>query len=218
MNLKSPQFRKRLRRVCVVLVCATIMWFFAADWLISSNAEGKLFNYPENCPSADVGLVLGTSPTNRSGTENAFFSLRMDAAAALYKNGKIKYILASGDHGSVDYDETAAMKKALIQRGVPASRIYLDHAGFRTLDSMVRAMKVFGQKRVIVISQQFHNERAIYLGEHVGMKVYGYNARGVRKMRGILTHIRERFARMKVFWDIAFGVEPKFLGPAVKIG
>ncbi|MNV90542.1 vancomycin high temperature exclusion protein [compost metagenome] len=135
----------------------------------------------------------------------------------LYRAGKVKFILVSGDNSNKTYDEPTDMKNALIAAGIPASRIYLDYAGFRTLDSMERALKVFGQKEVIVVSQRFHNERAIYLGEHFGMTVYGYNAQDVAKMGGFKTKTRERFARMKVFWDILFGVDSKFLGTPVNI-
>lgn len=218
MKSLSPKFIKRFRRFLVLFLCFMAVWFFGSDWAIESNTEGKLFSKPEHCPEVKVGLLLGTSPNNRSGSANAYFTNRIEAAVELYKAGKIKYILVSGDHGTVSYDEPSAMRTELVNRGVPSDRIFLDHAGFRTLDSMERALKVFGQKEVIVISQRFHNERAIYLGEHFGMKVYGYNAKDVLKMRGIKTKIRERFARMKVFWDICFGTGALFLGEPVKIG
>jgi SanA protein len=195
-----------------------LVWIIGANWAIASNAGDKTFDTVSNCPKTKVGVVLGTSKTNRSGSENAYFTNRITAVVELYQAGKIEYILVSGDNGSADYDEPTDMKNALIEKGIPEEKIYLDHAGFRTLDSMERALKVFGQKEVIVISQRFHNERAIYLGEHFGMTVYGYNAKDVKKMGGFKTYVREKFARMKVFWDIVFGVNSTFLGAPVKIG
>ncbi len=217
MKLKS-QRSKLIKRIFLFSFLFLVFWFFGAGWAIQSNAEGKIFDRVSECPKVKVALVLGTSRTNKHGNNNLYFSYRIKAAVELYRAGKVKFILVSGDNSIKTYDEPTDMKNALIAAGIPAGRIYLDYAGFRTLDSMERALKVFGQKEVIVVSQRFHNERAIYLGEHFGMTVYGYNAQDVAKMGGFKTKVRERFARMKVFWDILFGVDSKFLGEPVKIG
>ncbi|MBI3237666.1 MAG: YdcF family protein [Flavobacteriia bacterium] len=215
---KSPtKYRTFFKRFYLFLFLFFLVWIIGANWAIASNAGDKTFDTVSECPTTKVGLVLGTSKNNRSGSENAYFTNRITAVVELYQAGKIECILVSGDNGSADYDEPTDMKNALIEKGIPEEKIYLDHAGFRTLDSMERALKVFGQKEVIVISQRFHNERAIYLGEHFGMTVYGYNAKDVKKMGGFKTYVREKFARMKVFWDIVFGVNSTFLGEPVKI-
>ena len=181
--------KKFIKWSILVLLLVFTFGFFRANSIIVSNAEGKLFDRAENCPQAPVALVLGTSKTNKRGNANLYFKYRIEAAAALYKAGKVKYILVSGDNHIKGYDEPTDMKNALIAAGVPESKIYLDYAGFRTLDSMERALKVFGQKKVIVVSQRFHNERAIYLGEHFGMTVYGLNAKDVAKMGGFKTKV-----------------------------
>ncbi len=215
---RKRNWSKIIKRTLIVSLIFGLFWFFGANWAIESNAEGKVFDQVSDCPKVKVALVLGTSRTNKRGNDNLYFSYRIKAAVELYRAGKVKYILVSGDNSITTYDEPTDMKNALVAAGVPANRIFLDYAGFRTLDSMERALKVFGQKEIIVISQRFHNERAIYLGEHFGMTVYGYNAQDVVKMGGFKTKVRERFARMKVFWDIIFGVDSKFLGTPVKIG
>lgn len=208
---------KIIKRTLIFSLLLGLIWFFGANWAIESNAEGKVFDQVNDCPEVKVALVLGTSRLLKHGNDNLYFSYRIKAAVELYRAGKVQYILVSGDNSIATYDEPTDMKNALIAAGIPAKRIYLDYAGFRTLDSMERALKVFNQKEVIVVSQRFHNERAIYLGEHFGMTVYGYNAKDVAKMSGFKTKVRERFARMKVFWDILFGVDSKFLGEPVKI-
>ncbi|MNJ86040.1 vancomycin high temperature exclusion protein [compost metagenome] len=208
---------KIFKRTFIFLFLFGLFWFFGANWAIQSNAEGKVFDQVSDCPKVKVALVLGTSRTNKKGNDNLYFSYRIKAATELYRAGKVEYILVSGDNSTTTYDEPTDMKNALIAAGIPANKIFLDYAGFRTLDSMERALKVFGQKEVMVVSQRFHNERAIYLGEHFGMTVYGYNARDVAKMGGFKTKVRERFARMKVFWDVLFGVDSKFLGEPVTI-
>ncbi|MNJ84464.1 vancomycin high temperature exclusion protein [compost metagenome] len=207
-----------MKRIFLFSFLFVVFWFFGANWAIQSNAEGKIFDRVSECPKVKVAVVLGTSRTNKHGNDNLYFSYRIKAAVELYRAGKVKFILVSGDNSVATYDEPTDMKNALIAAGIPANRIYLDYAGFRTLDSMERTLKVFGQKEVIVVSQRFHNERAIYLGEHFGMTVYGYNAQDVAKMGGFKTKVRECFARMKVFWDMMFGVDSKFLGDPVKIG
>lgn len=214
---RKRNWYKLVKRSLIFLALFGLFWFFGANWAIRSNAEGKLFDHASDCPKVKVALVLGTSRSNRFGSDNLYFTYRIQAAVELYRSGKVQYILVSGDNSIQTYDEPTDMKNALVAAGVPAKRIFLDYAGFRTLDSMERALKVFGQKEVIVVSQRFHNERAIYLGEHFGMTVYGYNAKDVAKLGGFRTKVRERFARMKVFWDILFGVDSKFLGEPVNI-
>ena len=214
---RKRNWTKIIKRALLISFLFLLFWFFGANWAIESNAEKKVFDRVSDCPEVKVALVLGTSKTNARGNDNLYFSHRIKAAVELFRAGKIKYILVSGDNSIKTYDEPTDMKNALISAGIPANRIFLDYAGFRTLDSMERALKVFGQKEIIVVSQRFHNERAIYLGEHFGMTVYGYNAQDVVKMGGFKTKVRERFARMKVFWDILFGVDSKFLGEPVTI-
>ena len=206
------------KRFVLGMLLALGIWFFGANWAIESNAVDKLYNSVAACPKVKVGLLLGTSKTGRGGGDNLYFVHRIEAAVALFKAGKISYIIVSGDNGTESYNETKDMRDALMAAGIPEDHIVLDYAGFRTLDSMERALKVFGQQEVIVISQQFHNERAIYIGEHFGMTVYGFNAKDVTTSRGFRTKFRERFARMKVFWDILWGVESKYLGETVKVG
>lgn len=135
----------------------------------------------------------------------------------MVKAGKVKYIIASGDNSTRQYNEPQEMKEDLIKAGVHPSRIYLDYAGFRTFDSIVRLHEIFGQDSVTVISQQFHNERAIYLASHEGIYAVGFNARDVNREQGMRVQTREKLARVKVFVDYLVGEEPKFLGEKVVI-
>jgi SanA protein len=124
----------------------------------------------------------------------------------------------SGDNDTRGYDEPTDMKRALIQDGVPADKVYCDYAGFRSLDSIVRAKKVFGQERVTIVSQRFHNERCLYLAQSSGLDAVAFNAAGIRFEWALKTYIREAFARVKAVLDVnLLGVGPKFLGPAVSL-
>jgi len=159
-----------------------------------------------------VGLLLGTS-RYAYGHPNLYFVNRINAAAELYRAGKVKSILISGDNSMASYNEPQDMKEALVAAGVNAEDIYLDYAGFSTLDSVVRASKVFNIKSLTVISQQFHCERAIYIARAHGINAVGYAAKDVSGALATRVKFREYLARAKAVMDIAIiGTEPKYYG------
>lgn len=190
---------------------------FTANYSIVKNAEDKTFSSIQNIGYNKVGLVLGTSKMLKSGHINLYFKYRVEATVDLYKNGKIDYVLVSGDNGNKNYDEPTDFKDELIKNGIPEDKIFLDYAGFRTLDSVVRAKEIFGQSSITIISQKFHNERAIYLAEKNDITAIGYNAKDLQNKYGWKTRVREYFARTKAFLDILIGVKPKFLGEKIEI-
>lgn len=209
-------FRFLLRPVLVLgVLLIGLAWWCNAH--IASRAAVHLHDDMATLPHNRVGVVLGTSEKVRGGRPNLYFQHRIEAAAALYHAGKVDRLLLSGDNGTIHYNEPWAMRKALIAAGVDSTHITLDHAGFRTLDSMVRAREVFGQQRFTVISQRFHNERAVYLARQAGIDAIGFNARDVDAHRGFRTMLREKAARVKVFWDLAVGTGPRYLGEPVPI-
>ena len=191
-----------------------ILW---ANIKIDTDYEDDITSNIGNLPNEKVGLLLGTSKTLDSGNPNPYFFYRIEAAAELYRAGRIKNIIVSGDNSQKDYNEPEDMKNELIKAGVPADKIYEDFAGFRTLDSVVRAKEIFGQESFIIISQRFHNERAVYIAHQFGIDAYGYNAKDVDQYAGFKTNTREKLARAKVFWDLLFAVEPKFGGEKILI-
>ncbi len=164
-----------------------------------------------------TALLLGTGKTLSNGQPNAYFYNRIQAAADLYKSGKVKYIIVSGDNSQKNYNEPEDMQMALIEYGVPKDNIFLDFAGFRTLDSVVRAKEIFGQNQLIIVSQKFHNERAVFLAKQNGMQAFGYSAPDVNKYAGLKTNLREYLAKAKAYLDLLLGVEPKFGGDKVLI-
>ena len=189
------------------VVCIALM--LICNQIVVNNAEGKVFSDIDSIKYNKVGLLLGTTPQARIGRiTNYFFIYRIDAAEQLYKAGKIEKILISGDDDSLDgINETECMRDSLVARGVPASAIILDGKGYRTICSIVNANKVYGLKSFTIISQQFHNERAIYQAEHLGLDVeniQAYNAKDPKSRLAYLTTIREYFARVKMFIDLWF--------------
>ena len=193
---------------CIILfVCIVVM--MVCNQIVVNNAKGKVFSDIDSIENNKVGLLLGTTPQARIGRiTNAFFTYRIDAAEQLYKRGKIEKILISGDENSLDgVNETECMRDSLVARGIPASDIILDGKGYRTLNSIINANKTFGLKSFTIISQQFHNERAIYQSEHLGLDFEGiqaYNAEMPKSRRAFLTTIREYLARVKMFIDLIF--------------
>lgn len=201
----------------MIFLGISVLFVWWANHKIETETKNFVSYDIQKLPNEKVGLLLGTSKILKSGWKNLYFFNRIDATEQLYKSGKIKYILISGDNSTKDYSEPEDMQAELLKRGIPADKIVLDFAGFRTLDSVVRAKEIFGQNSFIIISQKFHNERAIFLARKYGIEAYGFNAKDVNKYFGFKTKIREYFARVKVFVDFTLGIEPKFGGEKVEI-
>jgi len=208
---------KRINALLLLLIAVMGLFTWYANYTVSNCALGKTFNNATDLPHVKTGLLLGTSKTIANGWPNLYFTQRIAACVQLFKAGKIDYIIVSGDNSRSTYDEPTDMRNALINAGVDSTKIYLDYAGFRTFDSMVRLREIFGQQQVIVISQKFHNERAIYIGQKLGIETYGYNAPDVGKYFGFKTMLREKLARVKVIIDFYLGMKPRFLGERVEI-
>lgn len=209
--------KKRILISLTVLLLGVIAIIFICNKKIVDNAEGKLYSETNTIPFNKVGLLLGTSKFLKSGTENPYYKYRIEATLKLIADSKIKYVIISGDNGTKEYNEPEMMRSDLIKGGIDSAHIILDYAGFRTFDSMVRLKEIFGQSSVTVISQQFHNERAIYTGDKLGITTIGFNAKDVSTTQGLKTQLREKLARVKVFLDFMFGNQVKFLGSKIEI-
>jgi SanA protein len=201
--------------ICLVIIICTAL--FICDRKIKRNAEGKLYTDVNNIPFHKAGILLGTSKFLSNGNLNPYYSFRLNAAVDLLRHQKIKYIIVSGDNSRVDYNEPDLMRADLIKAGIDSTLIYKDFAGFRTFDSMVRLREIFGQHDVTIISQPFHNERALYIASKENINAVAFNAQDVPGTWGLRTQIREKFARVKVFSDYLFRKSPKYLGKPVAI-
>ena len=176
------------------------------------------YDHVADLPVNRVAIVLGTARLRTDGSANPYFDNRIAAAAELFAAGKAEFLVVSGDNGTAGYNEPREMQAALVARGVPAARIFCDYAGFRTLDSMCRIKAVFSQQAVTVVSQKFHNERAIYLARSFGVDAVGYNAADVDFLHGFKTGARERLARLRCFLDVeVLGTGPHFYGEKIAI-
>lgn len=210
-----------IRRI-VLSLCAFFLLIIAftvyANVRVVRAAESRIFTSVDSIPHNKVALLLGTNPLNRWGRPNSYFINRINTAAELYHAGKVDFIIASGDNHTKEYDESTAMRDSLMAHGVPEDRIILDFAGFRTLDSVVRAKEVFGCDSLTIISQEDHNARALYLAEANGINAVAISA-PLRAGRWVRTRLalREWLARDKMLLDIWFGKQPHFLGEKIEI-
>ncbi|MEI0539201.1 SanA/YdcF family protein [Brachyspira pulli] len=184
---------------------------------VSLYSRKYIYSSIDDIPYNDVALVLGTSKYLYNGQINMYFKFRMDAAYELYKSGKVKFILVSGDNRYRSYNEPRQMRLDLIKLGVDKKHIFLDFAGFRTRDSIIRANKVFELTNFTIVSQPFHNERAILIARQKKINAIAYNANNVRKLYRVRQFPRELGARILMFIDIIFNKPPKFYGDIIKI-
>ncbi|THB66407.1 MAG: vancomycin high temperature exclusion protein [Spirochaetaceae bacterium] len=205
-------------RVGIFLALAGLLFVVYANLEVSRQAKGLTYSSIQSVPVHKVGMVLGTSWASSSGSPNRFFLYRIHAAAALYRAGKIQHILVSGDNQYYSYNEPQKMRQELVALGVNPEHIFMDYAGFSTLDSVYRSSMVFKLDKVLVISQGFQNERAVFLGRHSGIAVSAFNARSVEGYGGFLIGVRELFARAKAVVDVyILDTQPRFLGEPLDI-
>lgn len=196
----------------LVLLLGVLSLPFILDTYISITTRNKVYRDLAAIQPKRAAVVLGTSKYT-SGRHNLFYDYRLNAVAELWNNNKIDAVLVSGDNSRRDYNEPQFMKNDLIMRGIPEEYITLDYAGFRTLDSIVRASVVFMLDDFIVVSQPFHCQRAIYIANTKNIRAIAYGAQPIGGVLGSKVRLREVLARTRAILDLhVFSVQPKFLG------
>lgn len=202
MNRNKKSFRLLLWTI-IATVLTVLIVIIGCQIAVLNAAKGRLYADADKIPHREVGLLLGTNPKGRTGRPNQFFVRRIDAAVALYEAGKIDRIIISGARHDEDYDEPEAMRAELLRRGIPDSILVLDREGFRTINSVVRAKEVFKLDSFTIISQQFHNERTLFLTKHMGVDAIAYNAANTQSRRWkYLMILRECLARVKAVIEV----------------
>lgn len=204
---------KWVKRGIIFLITAPLLFIlFSNVWIVTST-EGRIFHDTEQLPDHRVALVLGTSHKLVGGASNPFFTHRMDRAAELYELHKIDHFIVSGDNRTKYYNEPAEMLKALQARGVPLTSITLDYAGFRTLDSVVRSKEIFGQDKIMIITQPFHSYRALFISNYYGIDAVAMVANEPEIESALKVRFREYLARAKAVLDLyILKTAPHFLG------
>lgn len=194
------------------IVIGGLLLIVSNGWVIYSTKK-QIYQSLESLPSTDVALVLGTSKKLASGEENPYFNYRIEAAEKLYKSGKVKHLILSGDNETRYYNEPKYMSEALLDKGIPKSAITLDYAGFRTLDSVVRCKEIFGQSKFIIITQKFHAYRAVFIGNHFGVETTAFVADNIPITQSFSVILRELLARPKAILDIyVLDINPRIMG------
>jgi SanA protein len=195
------------------------MGVFSLDLYMSKHSQADIYSDVNKVPAKQAALVLGTAKYMIGGGKNYFYTYRIRAAAELFKAGKVKAIVVSGDHSTKYYDETGKMQKDLVKAGVPRKYITLDPLGIRTLDSVVRAEAIFDLKDYIIVSQRFHLERALFIAKAKGQKVIGFMAKDIPGTAAAYRmKAREYLARAKAFLDVyILHTMPKFDGKKEKV-
>lgn len=209
--MKRNKWAKRIILAAITFVCLNVVVMIVCDRIVSHAAQGKLYDDVDSIPHREVGLILGTSPVSAwNGRRNLYFDHRIKAGADLYKAGKVDWLVVSGgDYRNTEngYDEPVAMRDSLIKQGVDSARMVLDYDGTRTLNSLAKMRDVYRQDSIIVISQKYHNERALYQAKHLGVDAIGYNAHTPGKRTSWWRNRgREVLARVKLFIDIVLGL------------
>jgi SanA protein len=207
---------KKHKRFLIILVaigvCGVSLMAFAYR-KVSSFARDKVYTDISTCPASDIGILFGCGKFVAGGRTNLYYTYRIRAAAALYKAGKVKHLLVSGDNHSIKYNEPEAMKQDLGRLGVPTAAITCDYAGFSTFETIVRAKEIFGIQEATLITQHYHLPRALYISAAYGVKTVGYGAREPHGIRTKKAKLREIVARIATYGDInLWGRKPKFLG------
>ncbi len=196
-----------------IVVCGVVL--LGINYGVKRSANKTCYKNIGNVPACEVGIVLGAGV--RGDVPSKYLADRLDAAIRLIDSGKVQKLLLTGDNGSVQYDEVTAMKRYCAARGVDTARIYLDYAGFDTYSSLYRAKHIFKVGKAIVVSQNYHLDRAVFLGNRLGIECYGFAAD-----EGVYNHYRYNMAResiavVKSAMELAVGRKPRFLGEAVDI-
>jgi SanA protein len=199
-----------LKRAVIYLFLSAFFVVIISQEIVIQQTENQIYSDIDSIPFREFALVLGTNKKGLNGN-NPYFKYRMDATIALYNAQKVSKIIVSGDNSVHEYNETEDMTDYLVDAGIPENVIIKDYAGFRTLDSVVRAKKVFDCQDVTIVSQQFHNQRALFIANYYGLNAIAFSAKDVQSRKNY-THIREYLAKCLVIFDLyVFNRSPKFL-------
>uniref|UniRef100_UPI0040569B1F SanA/YdcF family protein n=1 Tax=Candidatus Electronema sp. TaxID=2698783 RepID=UPI0040569B1F len=199
-------------------IAASILFVTAAANLLIGSYAVYTTDSLSKIQPVHCAILLGTSKWINGGKRNLYYQYRIVAAVDLYKNRKCKKIIVSGDNATMYYNEPMTMKRDLVKMGVNADDVICDYAGFRTLDSIIRFKKIFGQKEGVVVSQKFHNTRAVYIGRSYGIELHGYNANDVAIYYGFKTKLREVLSKVMCVLDVhLLYTQPKFLGEKITV-
>lgn len=212
----SSRFRQ-IAIIAALVLAVGVLVVFAVNLLVIRGSRSHIARSVDEVRQSQVAIVLGAKVLKGERLSDMLAD-RVDTGIDLYKKGKVKKLLLTGDHGRTAYDEVNSMRKYALNRGVPDKDIFMDHAGFSTYDSMYRAHDVFEVKRAVVVTQDFHLARSVYTARTLGIDAYGISADKHIYAGVILNEAREALARIKAFIQLNITrPKPKFLGTRIPI-
>jgi SanA protein len=205
------------RNLFIIIIFLLVSVIGTTNYIVNKTTVGQLYSSVDSIPKNKVGLLLGTAKYQDKGRQivNPYYQNRIDATVELYMAGKIDFVIVSGDNSTAYYNEPALMKADLIAKGIPEEKIYMDNAGFRTLDSILRCRDIFGEDHITIISQSFHNERALYIANHKHVTAVAFNAQSGGSFWDEIW--REKLARVKMLIDLLFNKQARYYGERIEI-
>lgn len=210
---------KRILWIGGGVVLAGILLVVSLNLLVCLSADDRILSPDEAAELSDMDciMVLGCY-VHEDGIPSDMLRDRLRRGVALYKDGASPKLLMSGDHGQTEYDEVNTMKQYAIDNGVPSTDVFMDHAGFSTYESVYRAKEIFGVKKMIIVTQEYHLSRALYIAEELGIEAYGVSADYLPYAGQFSRDVREVMARTKDVFTTLFEPEPTYLGEAIPVG
>ncbi len=212
--------KSRVKKILVfILIAACIggVVLFGIDWHVRASVQEKILTVQETSQlDVDCILVLGAL-VRTDETPSFILQDRLNRGIELYNQGASDRLLMSGDHGRVNYDEVNAMKQFAVDTGIPSQHVFMDHAGFSTYESLYRARDVFRAKKIIIVTQEYHLYRALYIADKQGLEAYGVAAKANNYSGQSYRDFREMLARVKDFFYVIFNPEPTYLGEAIPV-
>ncbi|TCD02405.1 hypothetical protein EZ449_18375 [Pedobacter frigidisoli] len=206
---------KKPIRIILLLACVGFAFVMVTNYAVNNSTENAIYEKMEDVPQSKIAIILGAGINGDKPSK--YLKDRLDAGISLYKSKKVYKILLSGDNGRDEHDELTVMKLYCYQNGVDTNKIYIDYAGFDSYSTMYRAKHIFKVDTAILVSQKYHLNRCIYIGNKIGIKSYGFSANH-GEYRGYKYYaFREKLSISKSIFDILFNRKPKYLGETVNI-
>ena len=206
---------KKYLKIALYLAIVGLVVIVSVNYYVKSSTKKNIYYSIKKFPKNDVGIIFGAGINGDQPSK--YLKDRLDAGIALYKANRINKILLSGDNGRDEYDELTVMKNYCYKHGVDTTKIFIDYAGFDTYSTMYRAKHIFNIKKAILISQEYHLNRAIYIGQKLGIKSVGYSANNGEYLGYKYVTFREYGSIFKSFFDVLRNREPRFLGNPIDI-
>ena len=207
---------KKVTKICLIAMLIIFIIVLAINFYVVLNSKNRIITNNKHSMLQDIDCIIVLGAGVRGNSPSPMLQDRLDTAIELYKNVASKIIM-SGDHGRKEYDEVNIMKDYAIKAGIPSENIFMDHAGFSTYESIYRAKEIFKVKKAIIVTQEYHLYRALYIAKHLGIEAYGVSA-DIRLYRGqVYRELREILARNKDFISCIIKPNPTYLGESIPV-